>query len=140
MNESKNLQLLGHSQNRIPEAPDRAILDAFPNRNTGRSYWVHLNCHDFSSLCPVTGQPDAARILMRYMPDKHCVETKSLKYYLASFRNHADFNEDIINRIADDLIAVINPRRFHIKGRFASRGGIQLTVKVSHPQKDAGGS
>jgi 7-cyano-7-deazaguanine reductase len=127
------LTLLG-SQRAFPTEPDTAILETFPNRNPARSYWIKLDCMEFSSLCPVTGQPDYARVRLEYVPDERCVETKSLKYYLASYRNTAAFNEEIINRIADDLIAVCRPRQMWVQGEFAPRGGIGLTVEVRHPE------
>lgn len=131
--EDATLTLLGRSESRLPAAPDRATLESFPNPRPGRDYWIALDCPDFSSLCPVTGQPDSARLAIRYVPSERCVETKSLKFYLASFRNEAAFNEAIVNRVADDLIAVCAPKRLEIKGAFAPRGGISLTVEVSHP-------
>ena len=78
-----------------------------PNQRPGRRYWITLNCPEFSSLCPVTGQPDSARIVIRYVPGDTCVETKSLKFYLASYRNQPAFNEEIVNRILDDLVRIM---------------------------------
>ena len=126
------LTLLGHSS-AFPEVPLRETLETFPNP-TGRAYWIKLDCHEFSSLCPVTGQPDYARIHIAYIPSEQCVETKSLKYYLASFRNTRAFNESIVNQIADDLLAVCNPRRLEVRGEFAARGGIGLTVEATFPE------
>lgn len=133
---SDSLTLLGQSKS-LPDAPDRAILETFPNRNPNRQYWIKLDCQDFSSLCPVTGQPDHARLRIEYIPDELCVETKSLKFYLASFRNTKGFNEDLVNRIADDILAVTHPRKLFLQGAFSSRGGISLTVEVSHPENAA---
>ena len=99
MPERKDLQdltLLGKPES-LPASPDEAKLEVFPNQCPGRSYWVTLNCPEFSSLCPVTGQPDSARVLIRYIPGETIVETKSLKFYLASFRNQPAFNEEIVN-------------------------------------------
>ncbi len=125
--------LLGQSSAKLPSSPSREILEVFPNRHPQRDYWIELDCPEFSSLCPVTGQPDTAHVMIRYVPDASCVETKSLKYYLASFRNQPSFNEDIVNRMADDLLAVCQPRRLSITGSFSPRGGISLTVQIDHP-------
>ena len=132
---TEDLTLLGHSENRLPTEPDRAILETFPNVRPGRRYWIELDCPEFSSLCPVTGQPDIAHLRLCYLPGEVCVETKSLKFYLASYRNHPAFNEAIINRILDDLVAVMQPVELHVTGRFGSRGGIRLSCSASHPEK-----
>jgi 7-cyano-7-deazaguanine reductase len=129
-----DLTLLGRSETSLPSSPEEATLETFDNKNKSRDYWIKLDCPEFSSLCPVTGQPDSARISIRYVPDALCVETKSLKFYLASFRNQPGFNEEIANRIADDLIAVCNPRKLVVEAQFAPRGGISLMVEVVHPQ------
>ncbi len=129
----KGFQLLGHSESRLPASPDEARLEAFENPNQNRAYWITLDCPEFSSLCPITGQPDCAHIEIRYLPAAKCVETKSLKFYLASFRNHAAFNEVVVNRILDDLVTACQPREMTVTGQFAPRGGIQLTVEASHP-------
>lgn len=130
---SKELQLLGRSENRLPSRPDEAVLETFANRSAGRDYWIHLDCPEFSSLCPVTGQPDSACIQIRYIPGGRCLETKSLKFYLASFRNHAAFNEDVVNRILEDLSAACEPRQMVVRGTFGARGGIRLTCQASRP-------
>jgi 7-cyano-7-deazaguanine reductase len=129
----QNLSLLGKSENRLPSSPDEAKLDVFPNQRPGRRYWITLNCPEFSSLCPVTGQPDAAKVVIRYVPGDVCVETKSLKFYLASFRNQPAFNEEIINRILDDLVEIMKPQEIVVRGEFAPRGGIQLTTEATYP-------
>ena len=130
-----DLTLLGHSENRLPASPEEAKLETFPNCRPGRKFWITLDCPEFSSLCPVTGQPDTAHIIIRYVPDESCVETKSLKFYMASFRNLPAFNEEVVNRILDDLVAAMNPKEIHIEGKFGSRGGIQLTCSASHPDQ-----
>ncbi len=130
----KNLSLLGKAESRLPASPDEAKLEVFPNQRPGRHYWITLNCPEFSSLCPVTGQPDAARLVIRYVPGDVCVETKSLKFYLASFRNQPAFNEEIVNRILDDLVSVLQPRELIVRGEFAPRGGIQLTTEAAYPE------
>ncbi len=130
------LSLLGRSEHRLPASPDEARLETFPNRTPGRQYTIHLSAPDFASLCPVTGQPDGAHIEILYIPGELCVETKSLKFYLASYRNHAAFNEAIVNRILDDLVAACAPRQAVVRGRFVPRGGIQLTCEARHPDRD----
>ena len=131
-----DLSLLGRSEHRLPASPDEAVLETFPNRTPDRNYTIHLTAADFSSLCPVTGQPDAAHVEIFYIPDERCVETKSLKFYLASFRNHASFNEAIVNRILDDLVKASAPKQAIVRGRFAPRGGIQLTCEARFPDRD----
>ena len=127
------LHLLGRSENRLPSTPDEARIETFANRSAGRDYWIHLDCPEFSSLCPVTGQPDTARIQIRYIPGEKCIETKSLKFYLAAYRNHAAFNEDIVNRVLEDLVKACAPRQMVVRGAFGSRGGIRLTCQAGHP-------
>jgi 7-cyano-7-deazaguanine reductase len=129
-----SLTLLGNSQAAFPKSPLRATLEAFPNPNLQRDYSIRIDCPDFTSLCPVTGQPDFAEIIVDYVPNERCIETKSLKLYLASYRNVHSFNEAVINRILDDLVAVCHPRRMRIEGRFAARGGLALAVIAEHPQ------
>jgi 7-cyano-7-deazaguanine reductase len=123
-----SLTLLGNSRTGFPESPAQATLETFPNPNRTRDYWISIECPDFTSLCPVTGQPDFAEILLEYIPDKLCVETKSLKLYLAAYRNVPSFNEQVINRILDDLVQACSPRRMKLEGRFAARGGLALSV------------
>ncbi len=130
--ERPDLTLLGRSESRLPASPDEAKLEIFPNRNPERDYWITLDCPEFTSLCPVTGQPDFAKIQVRYIPDRNCVETKSLKFYLASFRNCPSFNEEVVNRILTDLVAATDPRRMIVHGQFGSRGGIALSVEAEH--------
>jgi 7-cyano-7-deazaguanine reductase len=130
------LTLLGNSQATFPKSPQQATLEAFPNPNPQRDYSVRIDCPDFTSLCPVTGQPDFAEIIVDYVPDDRCLETKSLKLYLASYRMVHSFNEGVINRILDDLVAACHPRRMRIEGRFAARGGLALTVTAEHPQSN----
>jgi 7-cyano-7-deazaguanine reductase len=109
-------------------------LETFPNRNKKRDFWITLDCPEFTSLCPVTGQPDFASIEIRYIADELCVETKSLKFYLASFRSTPSFGEDVVNRILDDLVTVLKPRSMEIEAQFAPRGGISLRVDVEYPE------
>lgn len=130
-----SITLLGRSEHRLPASPDEAKLETFPNRTAARNYTIHLSAPDFASLCPVTGQPDSAHIEVIYIPDKLCIETKSWKFYLASYRNHAAFNEAIVNRILDDIVKACRPKQLIVRGKFAPRGGIQLTCEARHPDK-----
>ena len=116
-----HLTLLG-SQSSFFTNPDDARLESFPNRGT-RPYTITLDTHEFSSLCPVTGQPDSCHLTITYVPAEKCVETKSLKYYLASYRNYPAFNEQIVNRITDDLVAAISPRWLKVEGNSRTQSG-----------------
>ena len=133
MAKKSKLNLLGRSEARLPTAPSADILETFPNP-ARRDYLIRFETTDFTSLCPVTGQVDFAKITIDYVPDKLCVETKSLKFYLASFRNQCGFNEAITNRILDDFVEVCAPRQALITADFSARGGIALTVEASFPQ------
>ena len=130
----KSLSLLGRTETRLPNRPTRKVLETFANRNKKRDFWITLDCPEFTSLCPVTGQPDFASLEICYIADELCVETKSLKFYLASFRSTPSFGEDVVNRILDDLVAVLKPRAIQIEAQFAPRGGISLTVEVAYPE------
>lgn len=134
----ENLSLLGRSEAGLPQAPDTSILETFPNPARGRGYWIRFECADFTSLCPVTGQPDFASMRIEYVPGERCVESKSLKFYLASYRNERAFNESVTNRILDDFVAVCRPRKAVVTGEFAARGGIALTVIAEHPSTRQG--
>ena len=107
-------------------------LETFPNPNPGRDYEISFEAPEFTCLCPMTGQPDFATIRIRYVPDQKCVELKSLKLYLWSFRNEGAFHEAVTNRIADDLVAALDPRYVMVEGDFYVRGGIHTKVKVEH--------
>jgi 7-cyano-7-deazaguanine reductase len=129
--DNKDLSLLGkHTE--FFRSPEDAKLEAFPNRSPQRRYVVTLDTHEFSSLCPVTGQPDSCHLTITYCPAEKVVETKSLKYYLVSFRNYAAFNEQVVNRILDDLVAAVEPAWMKVTGQFGARGGIQLTCEAEH--------
>ncbi len=130
--DKKRLTLLGRSEIRVPTTPSARILETFPNP-TQRPYWIQFHSADFTSLCPITGQADFAEITIEYQPAKRCLETKSLKFYLASYRNEKAFNENVANHILDDLVAACAPAKMIIKAEFASRGGIALTVTAMHP-------
>lgn len=107
-------------------------LEAFANPNPGRDYEIRFDCPEFTCLCPMTGQPDFATLRIRYVPDRLCVELKSLKLYLWSYRNEGAFHEAVTNRILDDLVAVLAPRRMSVEGDFFVRGGIHTTVVAEH--------
>jgi 7-cyano-7-deazaguanine reductase len=108
-------------------------LETFPNPAPGREYVIEFTCPEFTCLCPRTGQPDFATIRIRYVPRKTCVELKSLKLYLWSFRNEGHFHEAVTNRILDDLVRAIRPQRMEVVGDFLIRGGIHTVVTASHP-------
>ena len=118
----------------MPSKPAKS-LETFPNPNRERDYEIAFEAPEFTCLCPMTGQPDFATIRIRYVPDKKCVELKSLKLYLWSYRDEGAFHEAVTNRIADDVIAAIDPRRLLVEGDFYVRGGIRTTVKVEHTQR-----
>jgi len=105
---------------------DKSVLESFENKHPDRDYWVKFNCPEFTSLCPITGQPDFATIYISYIPDKKMLESKSLKLYLFSFRNHGSFHEDCVNMIMDDLVELLEPRYIEVLGKFLPRGGISI--------------
>ena len=121
----EKLNALGRSV-AAPKDYDPSVLDAFENRHPERDYWVQLNCPEFTTLCPITGQPDFAEIKILYIPDIQMVESKSLKLYLFSFRNHGDFHEDCVNIIMKDLKNLMNPKYIEVTGLFMPRGGIAI--------------
>ena len=126
------LTLLGKSEARLPDSPSEARLETFPNP-AKRAYRIRFETADFTSLCPVTGQMDFAQITIEYVPAKLCVESKSLKFYLASFRNERAFNEAVTNRILDDFVRACSPRHASVTAEFSARGGIALTVRADYP-------
>jgi 7-cyano-7-deazaguanine reductase len=131
-NRKTGLTLLGRSETKIPASPADAQLETFPNP-ARRDYTIHFETDDFTSLCPITGQADFARVEISYVPDRICVETKSLKFYLASYRNERAFNEAVTNRILDDFVRAVRPRRASVVAQFSARGGIAVKVEVSYP-------
>ena len=108
-------------------------LESFPNPRPGRSYEIRFECPEFTCLCPKTGQPDFATIRIRYTPDARCVELKSLKLYLWSYRDRGAFHEAVTNQILDDLVAALAPRSMTVEGDFYVRGGIRTVVEARHP-------
>lgn len=112
-------------------------LETFPNPNPERAFEIRLDCPEFTCLCPMTGQPDFATIRVRYVPQQRCVELKSLKLYLWSYRDEGAFHEAVTNKILDDLVAALEPRRITVEGDFRVRGGIHTVVVVRHPDNRA---
>ena len=108
------------------------ILETFPNPKQGRAYEIAFECPEFTCVCPMTGQPDFATIRIRYTPDDLCVELKSLKLYLWSYRGEGAFHEAVTNRILDDLVAAVRPKEMTVVGDFNVRGGIHTVVTASH--------
>ena len=123
-NQDKLTQLGRKSDIPATYAPE--VLETFENSHPDRDYWVQFNCKEFTTLCPITGQPDFAELRILYIPDRRMVESKSLKLYLFSFRNHGDFHEDCVNTILDDLVRLMNPRYIEVLGLFVPRGGISI--------------
>ncbi len=137
MTSLNKLKALGSKTPYVYDRPAPELLEAFDNKHPENLYVVNLYCNEFTSLCPMTGQPDWGKFVIKYVPNKLCVESKSLKLYLFSFRNHGEFHEDVTNRIAKDLFKLIKPHYLQVYGDFSSRGGIaihpfvQLWGKVS---------
>ena len=132
---SDKLTLLGNAKAKYPASPAEAKIETFPNEYKGRDYWISFDCPEFTALCPRTEQPDFGVIKIRYMPDKRCIEAKSLKLYLFSYRNIGIFNESAVNRILDDLVKAAKPRQMVIVGEFNPRGGMRITVEAKYPKK-----
>jgi len=115
----------------MPLKPTRA-METFANPKPERDYNIHIECPEFTCLCPKTGQPDFAVLVLDYTPDERCVELKSLKQYIWSFRNEGHFHEQVANSIADDLIRILAPRKLRLEARFNVRGGICTSVIIEH--------
>lgn len=130
----EGLRLLGaeakYYDNYAPE-----VLETFENMHPDNDYWVRFNCPEFTTLCPITGQPDFAEIRIMYIPDKRMVESKSLKLYLFSFRSHGDFHEDCVNVIMKDLIRLMDPKYIEVLGLFLPRGGISIHPYANYGRK-----
>ena len=130
------LTSLGGKTSYTFEGPVASMLEAFPNQHSDRDYRIRFEHPEFTSLCPKTGQPDFGTIVLDYVPDKLCVESKSYKLYMVAFRNHGSFMEGITNTIADDLVALLKPRRLTLEGRFNVRGGTTISVFVDYLAPD----
>ncbi|MDE6497388.1 MAG: preQ(1) synthase [Muribaculaceae bacterium] len=128
--------LLGNQGTKYPADYAPEVLETFVNKHPEGDYLVTFNCPEFTSLCPKTGQPDFARIVINYIPDKLMVESKSLKLYLFSFRNHGDFHEDCVNIIMKDLVRLMQPRYLEVLGVFTPRGGISIYPFASYADGD----
>ncbi len=139
----ENLKALGQGGTTYRyDKPDAGVLEAFPNpfampeRNpAGAVGTIHIECPEFTSLCPLTGQPDFAKIVIDYQPDQLCVESKSLKLYLNSFRMHGEFHESCVNRICNDLVRLLSPVRLTVRGEFTPRGGIPFWPTAEYRKK-----
>ncbi len=130
------LKILSRGHKEYPDNPDNAQLETFTNLYEHRDYKIEFDCPEFTSLCPITGQPDFAGITITYIPDKRCVESKSLKLYLFSFRNSGMFHEEITNRILDDLVEACSPRWASVLGVMNPRGGISIRVTAEYTSSD----
>ena len=117
----------------------RDTLEAFENTFPQRDYTIEIVCPEFTSVCPKTGQPDFGTLTITYVPDRLCVELKSLKLYLQCFRNEGIFYENVTNRIVDDLVVVLSPRRLTLVADFSPRGGITSRITVAYPYESSGG-
>jgi len=124
--ELEQVTLLGNGKTDYLSQYTPSVLETFANKHPDIDYWVTFNCPEFTSLCPKTGQPDFANITIQYIPDKKLVESKSLKLYLFSFRNHGDFHEDCVNLILKDLRTLMKPKYIEVWGRFLPRGGLSI--------------
>ena len=123
--QDEGLHALGKkTEYRQDYAPE--VLETFETKHQTNDYWVQFNCPEFTTLCPITGQPDFGEIIIKYIPDVRMVESKSLKLYLFSFRNHGDFHEDCVNIIMKDLVKLMDPRYIEVTGLFKPRGGISI--------------
>lgn len=120
------LSHLGNQETEYKQTYDPSVLEVFDNKNPGSNQWVSFVCTEFTSLCPITSQPDFARIFINYIADDKMVESKALKLYLFSFRNHGDFHENCVETICQDLKKLMNPKFIEVIGEFTPRGGIAI--------------
>lgn len=132
--DTRSLTLLGGGPLRQLSSPEEAVLETFESPSK-RDYEVTFSTKEFTSHCPVTGQPDFAEIIIRYTPDRRCIESKSLKQYLGAYRDQAVFAEGITNRILDDVVRAISPRRAVVIGDFSPRGGIGIRVEAAYESR-----
>lgn len=133
--ELQGVTFLGNQHTAYSQDYDPSLLETFVNKHQGRDYFVKFNCPEFTSLCPMTGQPDYATIYISYVPNVKMVESKSLKLYLFSFRNHGDFHEDCVNIIMNDLIDAMDPKYIEVWGKFLPRGGISIDPYCNYGKK-----
>ena len=132
------LTLLGNQHVSYPTDYAPSLLETFDNKHPGRDYMVTFRCPEFTTLCPITGQPDFATLYINYIPGERMVESKSLKLYLFSFRNHGDFHEDVVNIICNDLVALMDPKYLEVRGMFYPRGGISIYPFANWARPGAG--
>ena len=116
---------------------DRSLLETFPNPKTGRDYLIEHHVHEFTSICPKTGQPDFGKITIRYVPDETCIELKSLKLYLQTFRDQGIYYEDVTNVILDDLVTCARPKWMEVQSSWSVRGGIHSVITAQHGKRPA---
>ena len=135
MREQERLTLLGNKEVQYSSNYNPAVLETFDNKHPENDYFVKFNCPEFTSLCPITGQPDFATITISYVPNIKMVESKSLKLYLFSFREHGDFHEDVVNIIMKDLIQLMDPKYIEVTGKFLPRGGISIDPYCNYGKK-----
>lgn len=134
--EMQDLTLLGNKKTVYKSDYAPEVLETFPNKHPQNDYLVTFNCPEFTTLCPLTGQPDFAKLVINYIPNIKMVESKSLKLYLFSFRNHGDFHEDVVNIIKNDLVKLMEPRYLEVIGIFTPRGGISIYPFANYADED----
>lgn len=134
--ELEGISLLGNNNTKYPTDYNPDLLETFENKHPENEYVVTLDCPEFTTLCPKTGQPDFGHIVISYIPGSKMVESKSLKLYLFSFRNHGDFHEDVVNIIMKDLIKLMEPKYIEVKGYFMPRGGISIHPFANYGDED----
>lgn len=134
----EELTLLGNNGTVYSQDYDPDVLETFENKHQDHDYMVTFRCPEFTTLCPITGQPDFATLYINYVPNVKMVESKSLKLYLFSFRNHGDFHEDVTNIIRDDLVALMDPKYLEVRGMFYPRGGISIYPFANYAKPGSG--
>ena len=127
--------MTGYSESHAASGVDAGLppIETWANQYRGREYTIEIRCPEFTSVCPKTGLPDFATLTVTYVPDELCLELKSFKLYLLEFRNLGIFQENIVNRVLDDVVAAAKPVKARVEGRFTARGGITTVVQASHP-------
>ena len=136
--EIEGITLLGNQGTKYATDYDPSVLETFENKHPDRDYMVTFRCPEFTTLCPITGQPDFATLYINYVPNVRMVESKALKLYLFSFRNHGDFHEDVCNIIVNDLVKLMEPKYIEVRGMFYPRGGISIYPFVNWAHPDFG--
>lgn len=134
----EELTLLGNNGTVYSQDYDPDVLETFENKHPDHDYMVTFRCPEFTTLCPITGQPDFATLYINYVPNVRMVESKSLKLYLFSFRNHGDFHEDVTNIIRDDLVELMDPKYLEVRGMFYPRGGISIYPFANYAKPGSG--